>query len=156
MRQDAVTLQRFYASSLGTAVTRILSGKLTDLWGDARGLSLLGLGYALPVLDARDKALPDPRRPARVEVVRGVIPSVEVADDGDTARARRPNGEVDALDALVFEYVRAEVVVQIVVAPFVKEVGVLIAYQAWLTPDRAALERGALGFLLLLTHSQNH
>lgn len=52
MRQDAVTLQRFYASSLGTAVTRILSGKLTDLWGDARGLSLLGLGYALPVLDA--------------------------------------------------------------------------------------------------------
>ncbi|HAO37753.1 MAG TPA: methyltransferase type 11, partial [Hyphomonas sp.] len=42
MRQDAVTLQRFYASPLGQAATRILSGKLTDLWGDARGLSLLG------------------------------------------------------------------------------------------------------------------
>ena len=50
MRQDAVTLQRFYASPLGLAATRILSGKLTDLWGDARGLSLLGLGYAIPVL----------------------------------------------------------------------------------------------------------
>ncbi|MAN67768.1 methyltransferase domain-containing protein [uncultured Hyphomonas sp.] len=52
MRQDAVTLQRFYASPLGLAATRILSGKLTDLWGDARGLSLLGLGYAIPVLEA--------------------------------------------------------------------------------------------------------
>jgi len=52
MRQDAVTLQRFYASPLGQAATRILSGKLTDLWGDARGLSLLGLGYAIPVLEA--------------------------------------------------------------------------------------------------------
>ena len=52
MRQDAVTLQRFYASALGLAAARILSGKLTDLWGDARGLSLLGLGYAIPVLEA--------------------------------------------------------------------------------------------------------
>ena len=52
MRQDAVTLQRFYADPLGQAVTRILSGKLTDLWGEARGLSLVGLGYAIPVLEA--------------------------------------------------------------------------------------------------------
>lgn len=51
MRQDAVTLERFYASPLGKAAARILTGKLTDLWGDAKGLSLLGLGYALPVLD---------------------------------------------------------------------------------------------------------
>ncbi|MAN45185.1 MAG: class I SAM-dependent methyltransferase [Alphaproteobacteria bacterium] len=52
MRQDAVTLQRFYSAPLGQAAARILSGKLTDLWGDARGLSLLGLGYAVPVLEA--------------------------------------------------------------------------------------------------------
>ncbi|MFN7055168.1 methyltransferase domain-containing protein [Hyphomonas sp.] len=52
MRQDAVTLERFYGAPLGTAAARILSGKLTDLWGDCRGLSMLGLGYALPVLDA--------------------------------------------------------------------------------------------------------
>lgn len=51
MRQDAVTLQRFYASPLGSAASRILSAKLIDLWGDANNLSLLGLGYALPVLD---------------------------------------------------------------------------------------------------------
>ena len=52
MRQDAVTLERFYSAPLGQAATRILSGKLTDLWGEARGLSLLGLGFAIPVLDA--------------------------------------------------------------------------------------------------------
>lgn len=52
MRQDAVTLERFYASALGRAVSRVLGGKLTDLWGDARGLSMLGLGYAIPALEA--------------------------------------------------------------------------------------------------------
>lgn len=52
MRQDAVTLERFYASELGRAAARILSGKLIDLWGDSKGLAVLGLGYALPVLGA--------------------------------------------------------------------------------------------------------
>ena len=52
MRQDAVTLERFYASALGRAASRVLAGTLTDLWGDAAGLSLLGLGYALPALEA--------------------------------------------------------------------------------------------------------
>lgn len=52
MRQDAVTLERFYASALGRAVTRVLATKLTDLWGDAAGLSMLGLGYAIPALEA--------------------------------------------------------------------------------------------------------
>lgn len=52
MRQDAVTLERFYASPLGRAAGRVLAGKLTDLWGDAKGQTMLGLGYALPVLEA--------------------------------------------------------------------------------------------------------
>jgi SAM-dependent methyltransferase len=52
MRQDAVSIERFYASPLGEAASRILSGKLADLWGDARGLSVLGLGYALPIVGA--------------------------------------------------------------------------------------------------------
>lgn len=52
MRQDAVILERFYASPLGRAAARILSGKLTDLWGDAKGQTMLGLGYAIPVLEA--------------------------------------------------------------------------------------------------------
>lgn len=52
MRQDAVTLERFYAAPLGQAAARILAGKLTDLWGECKGLSMLGLGYGLPVLDS--------------------------------------------------------------------------------------------------------
>jgi SAM-dependent methyltransferase len=52
MRQDAVTLERFYASPLGSAAARILSAKLVDLWGEANNVSVLGLGYAIPVLDA--------------------------------------------------------------------------------------------------------
>lgn len=52
MRQDAVTLERFYASPLGLAAARVLAGKLVDLWGDAKGLSMLGLGYAVPALEA--------------------------------------------------------------------------------------------------------
>ena len=51
MRQDAVTLERFYGAPLGQAAARVLSGRLIDLWGEARGLSMLGLGFAIPVLD---------------------------------------------------------------------------------------------------------
>lgn len=57
MRQDVVTLQRFYERPLGQAAARIVSGKIEALWGDGQGLSVLGLGYAPPVmgplLDAR-------------------------------------------------------------------------------------------------------
>ncbi|HPE47283.1 MAG TPA: methyltransferase domain-containing protein [Hyphomonas sp.] len=56
MRQDAVTLERFYAAPLGQAVSRVLAGKMTDIWGDARGLSVLGLGFAIPILDAFGQA----------------------------------------------------------------------------------------------------
>jgi SAM-dependent methyltransferase len=52
VRQDVISLERFYASPLGRAASGILRGKLTDLWDDARGLDILGLGYALPMLDA--------------------------------------------------------------------------------------------------------
>lgn len=55
MRQDAVTLERFYGSALGKAATHVLSTKLTDLWGTANGLSVLGLGYAIPVIEAFGK-----------------------------------------------------------------------------------------------------
>lgn len=51
MRQDAVSIQRFYDSSLGRAAARVLSGKLYDLWGHPTGQSMLGVGYALPILE---------------------------------------------------------------------------------------------------------
>ncbi|MEO0721317.1 MAG: class I SAM-dependent methyltransferase [Pseudomonadota bacterium] len=51
MRQDAVSIDRFYAAPMGAAAARILSGKISDLWGDASGLSVLGLGYPVPMLE---------------------------------------------------------------------------------------------------------
>ncbi len=52
MRQDAIALRRFYASQLGSAAARILGDRIRDLWGDGKGLTILGLGYALPLLEA--------------------------------------------------------------------------------------------------------
>lgn len=51
MRQDAIKLQRFYASRLGQAASGVIAGKIDALWGGADGLSVLGLGYAPPLLE---------------------------------------------------------------------------------------------------------
>ena len=53
MRQDADTLKKFYASPLGVAAGRLLSERVAALWPDAQNMSLLGYGYALPVLEGR-------------------------------------------------------------------------------------------------------
>lgn len=51
MKQDAVTLHRFYASALGSAAAHILRSRISDLWGDGKALNILGLGYAIPLLE---------------------------------------------------------------------------------------------------------
>lgn len=53
MRQDADTLKNFYASPLGQAAGRLLSERVAALWPNAKDMSLLGFGYALPVLEGR-------------------------------------------------------------------------------------------------------
>jgi len=53
MRQDADTLKEFYASPLGAAAGKLLSERVAALWPLASDLSVLGYGYALPVLDGR-------------------------------------------------------------------------------------------------------
>ncbi len=52
MRVDVLALQRFYASPLGEAARRATARRLQALWGDARGLDILGVGYAAPYIDA--------------------------------------------------------------------------------------------------------
>lgn len=53
MRQDIVSIRRFYETSLGKAAAQRIGVKLSDLWGDnIKSLSVLGLGYTQPVLDA--------------------------------------------------------------------------------------------------------
>jgi len=57
MRRDVLDLRAFYATPLGRAAREMLGRKVAEAWGDARGLDVLGLGYATPFLDtARVKA----------------------------------------------------------------------------------------------------
>lgn len=50
MRLTASDLESFYASSLGETVCYLLLKRLNDLWGDCSGQSVLGMGYAHPLL----------------------------------------------------------------------------------------------------------
>ncbi len=52
VRRDVLELRAFYATPLGAAAHAAIAGKLAEAWGDARGLDLLGLGYATPYLGA--------------------------------------------------------------------------------------------------------
>ena len=57
MRRDVLDLRAFYANPLGRAAREMLGRKVEEAWGDARGLDVLGLGYATPFLDkARTQA----------------------------------------------------------------------------------------------------
>ncbi len=50
MRQSAATLEAFYRSRLGLAAARLVSKRLTDLWGTCEGQRVLGLGFPAPIL----------------------------------------------------------------------------------------------------------
>ncbi|MEM7327109.1 MAG: class I SAM-dependent methyltransferase [Pseudomonadota bacterium] len=50
MRQPAATLETFYQSRLGLAAKRLMSERMTALWGDCAGKRVLGVGYPVPLL----------------------------------------------------------------------------------------------------------
>jgi len=50
MSQDIVDLRDFYASSMGQTAVRMIRRRIRAVWGDAKGMSVLGLGYATPYL----------------------------------------------------------------------------------------------------------
>ncbi|MDP2215331.1 class I SAM-dependent methyltransferase [Phenylobacterium sp.] len=52
MRRDILDLRAFYASELGRMARAMVGRKLTETWGDAAGLDVLGLGYPTPYLGA--------------------------------------------------------------------------------------------------------
>lgn len=52
MRLAASDLESFYASRLGEAAVLLMMKRMGDLWGDCAGLSVLGMGYARPLLSA--------------------------------------------------------------------------------------------------------
>ncbi len=51
MRRDVLDLREFYAQPLGRAVRELLTRKIAEVWGDAAGLDVMGLGYATPFLE---------------------------------------------------------------------------------------------------------
>jgi SAM-dependent methyltransferase len=51
MRLDVVDLARFYATPLGGAAQAMILRRLKAVWPEARGLDVLGLGYATPFLE---------------------------------------------------------------------------------------------------------
>jgi SAM-dependent methyltransferase len=48
---DVVELREFYASPLGNATRRLITGKLKPKYGPLRDMNVLGLGFASPYLD---------------------------------------------------------------------------------------------------------
>ncbi len=50
MSLDVVDLRNFYSQRLGTVARRFVGRGIRALWGDARGLSVVGIGYATPYL----------------------------------------------------------------------------------------------------------
>jgi SAM-dependent methyltransferase len=51
MRRDVLDLRTFYGAPLGRATIDMVERKLVEAWGDARGLDVLGVGYATPFLE---------------------------------------------------------------------------------------------------------
>ncbi|HEY5289737.1 MAG TPA: methyltransferase type 11, partial [Caulobacteraceae bacterium] len=68
MRQDVLELARFYASPLGRAAARMIGVKIDEAWDGLAGLDVLGLGYAIPLLQAEDVG----RRIAAMPAAQGV------------------------------------------------------------------------------------
>lgn len=50
MLLDVTRLRDFYASRLGAVTSRLIAGAIRDLWPNLSGLSILGIGYAVPYL----------------------------------------------------------------------------------------------------------
>ena len=50
MWMDVVDLRDFYASDLGQMARRLIRRRIRAAWPDTHGLSVLGLGYAVPFL----------------------------------------------------------------------------------------------------------
>jgi len=51
MRRSVHELRAFYGEPVGALVRRSVARRLSDAWGDAPGLDVLGLGYATPWLE---------------------------------------------------------------------------------------------------------
>ena len=61
--------------------------------------------------------------------VPAAVPAIEVADDAHARGVRRPDGKIDAVDAVDRPQVGAQAVVALPVPPFVEQVHVVLGQQ---------------------------
>jgi len=80
MRQTVITLEKFYASSLGLTAREMAGRRLSTLWPDLSGRDVLGFGYCGPYLNAHMKtanrvvlAMPGGQGAVAREGQRGII-----------------------------------------------------------------------------------
>jgi SAM-dependent methyltransferase len=50
MYNDVIDLKNFYGSNLGQIARRLIRRKIRTIWPDVSGMSVMGLGYAIPYL----------------------------------------------------------------------------------------------------------
>ena len=81
----------------------------------------------IPDGEVRHEQFPQPCAETAAQRVAAAIPCVEMADDADAAGIGGPDREDDALDALMFDRMRAETLPQFLVAAFGDEVFVHLA-----------------------------
>lgn len=93
MKPDVLNLYNFYQTPLGRLAARLIAARIAEMWGDARGLSILGLGYAVPFLKNFSPALP--AAPARVIALMPAQQGVMSWAPGSDARAGNLAGLVD-------------------------------------------------------------
>ena len=84
----------------------------------------------LPRRHAGNEDLPDARRPEAPHRMHAAVPPVEVADDADALRVRRPDAEVRALCITDAHQVRAELVVDAGVLALREQVAVVLGDDA--------------------------
>ena len=80
----------------------------------------------LAVFQRRDKNLPDPAGAAPAHGVHPAVPEIEISDDADALRVRRPHREMDAADAADFADMRAEFFVLQIMGAFAKKIEVVV------------------------------
>src|SRR5687767_15135481 len=63
--------------------------------------------------------------------VAALLPVIELADDADVVGVRGPYGKVGARPALLFQEMRAELIVEAKVAAFVEKIKIVVGEQVW-------------------------
>src|SRR5580693_8052001 len=128
---------------------RIIPLMLVDIHDDGSvvgtllGREAIRIGFQSPVasarlnfefvqrafVEARNEKLPDSRFAAYSHRVHAAVPEVEISDDADAQRIRRPHAEMNAANASHFAYVRAKLFVFLVVSAFAGKVEIVIGEQ---------------------------